>query len=318
MIGEKAGVSGRIGAVTGRTWEPREGDDAPAARPSPLVIAHRGASDLLAEHTLAAYEQAIADGADGLECDVRLTADGVLVCVHDRRIDRTSDGRGVVSAKSYSELAERDFGSWKYADAGAGVGAVAGPRTDAEADADAAAGLLLGPGDLPLRAKSGNVMALEQLLELVVEAPRPIDLAIETKHPVRYGGLVEDRVVSMVRRFGLEHAEPGAPTVRVMSFSEVAVRRMRALAPDIATVMLMDRVPLRSRSGWLPGGARIAGPGIHIVRAHPGYVARVHSAGSQVHVWTVNEPADIDLCIELGVDAIISNRPSAVLRRLGR
>ncbi|MCB0902106.1 MAG: glycerophosphodiester phosphodiesterase, partial [Actinobacteria bacterium] len=77
-----------------------------AWRPSdqPLVVAHRGSSKVHPEHTFAGYEQAIAEGADLLECDVRLTADGHLVCVHDRRIDRTSDGRGVVSAKTLDQL----------------------------------------------------------------------------------------------------------------------------------------------------------------------------------------------------------------------
>src|SRR5438309_8119165 len=79
---------------------------------APQVVAHRGASEVEAEHTLAAYRRAIDDGADGLECDVRLTRDGVLVCVHDRRIDRTSSGRGVVSTLELADLAELDFGSW--------------------------------------------------------------------------------------------------------------------------------------------------------------------------------------------------------------
>src|SRR4051794_21685949 len=61
------------------------------------VVAHRGSSDDAPEHTLSAYNRAIEDGADALECDVRLTRDGHLVCVHDRRIDRTSNGRGIVS-----------------------------------------------------------------------------------------------------------------------------------------------------------------------------------------------------------------------------
>ena len=61
------------------------------------VVAHRGSSEDSPEHTLEAYKRAIAEGADALECDVRLTRDGHLVCVHDRRIDRTSTGRGVVS-----------------------------------------------------------------------------------------------------------------------------------------------------------------------------------------------------------------------------
>ena len=55
-------------------------------RRGPLVVAHRGASASRPEHTLAAYELALAEGADGLECDVRLTRDGHLVCVHDRRV----------------------------------------------------------------------------------------------------------------------------------------------------------------------------------------------------------------------------------------
>ena len=76
------------------------------------VVAHRGSSADVPEHTLAAYEQAVADGADALECDVRLTADGHLVCVHDRRIDRTSDGRGIVSTMTLSDLDGLDFGAW--------------------------------------------------------------------------------------------------------------------------------------------------------------------------------------------------------------
>jgi glycerophosphoryl diester phosphodiesterase len=84
------------------------------ARQHPIqVVAHRGASEEAPEHTLAAYKKAIEDGADALECDVRLTADGHLVCVHDRRVNRTSNGRGAVSALELAELAALDFGSWK-------------------------------------------------------------------------------------------------------------------------------------------------------------------------------------------------------------
>src|SRR5919202_512348 len=85
----------------------------------PLVVAHRGDSAAVAEHALAAYEAAIATGADGLECDVRLTRDGHLVCVHDRRVDRTSNGRGRVSRYTLAELNELDFGSWHPAATGA-------------------------------------------------------------------------------------------------------------------------------------------------------------------------------------------------------
>lgn len=89
------------------------------------VVAHRGASEDAPEHTLAAYRKAIDDGADALECDVRLTADGTLVCVHDRRVNRTSNGRGAVSALELADLRTLDFGSWK---AEPGTGRAAGTR----------------------------------------------------------------------------------------------------------------------------------------------------------------------------------------------
>ncbi|MDP3971507.1 MAG: glycerophosphodiester phosphodiesterase family protein [Candidatus Nanopelagicales bacterium] len=245
------------------------------------MIAHRGSSDEHAEHTAQAYRRAIDDGADGLECDVRLTADGVPVCMHDRRIDRTSDGTGIVSTRTYAELAERDYSSWK--------------STDAEA----------GPG----------LLRLDDLIDIVLAAGRPLELAIETKHPVRYGGLVEERVVALLSRRRL--VGPNSPIrVRMMSFSVTALRRVKAATPGLPTVFLMDRVPVRCRSGWLPAGSRAAGPQLSILRAHPDYVNRVHSAGGEVHAWVVDQPDEIDLCARLGVDVIITNRPKQVRDRL--
>jgi len=72
----------------------------------PLVFAHRGSSAALPEHTLGAYLRALDEGADGLECDVRLTRDGHLVCLHDRRLERTSNGRGLVSSKTLAQRNE--------------------------------------------------------------------------------------------------------------------------------------------------------------------------------------------------------------------
>ena len=265
------------------------------------VVAHRGASAAVPEHTLAAYERALADGADALECDVRLTADGHVVCVHDRRINRTSNGVGVVSTKTLAQLHAVDFGSWKPSDGAALTGA----SLDGEA--------------VVIDESRSRVLTFERLLELVADSGRDVGLAVETKHPTRYAGLVEQRVVDALRRYGF--APPAAEHgghVRVMSFSQLSIRRMQVLAPRVPTVFLMDRVPLRFRDGSLPFDASIAGPSIDIVRAHPRYVARAHAAGHPVHVWTVDDPADVALCVELGVDAIITNRPDEVLRQLGR
>ncbi|MGW6455845.1 glycerophosphodiester phosphodiesterase [Streptomyces sp. NPDC055078] len=258
------------------------------------VVAHRGASQDAPEHTLAAYMKAIDDGADALECDVRLTADGHLVCVHDRRVNRTSNGRGAVSALELADLAALDFGTWK------------GHEDSAESP---------DWGDPSLT----SVLTLERLLELVADSGRRVELAIETKHPTRWAGQVEERLLQLLHRFGLARPVSAEDSpVRIMSFSARSLHRVAAAAPTIPTVYLMQFVSPRLRDGRLPAGARIAGPGIRIVRNHPGYIARLHRAGHHVHVWTVNEPEDVELCVRLGVEAIITNRPRQVLTQLGR
>ncbi|MFH8729776.1 glycerophosphodiester phosphodiesterase [Streptomyces termitum] len=264
------------------------------------VVAHRGASEDAPEHTLAAYVKAIEDGADALECDVRLTADGHLVCVHDRRVDRTSNGRGAVSTLELADLAALDFGAW---------------REFAERENSGE------PGESPDWSDPGytSVLTLERLLELVADAGRRVELAIETKHPTRWAGQVEERLLALLKRFGL-HAPAAAEEspVRIMSFSARSLQRVAAAAPTLPTVSLAQFVTPRLRDGRLPAGARVAGPSIRIVRNHPAVILRLQKAGHPVHVWTVDAPEDVELCLRLGVDAIITNRPKQVLAHLGR
>ncbi|WP_073951709.1 glycerophosphodiester phosphodiesterase, partial [Streptomyces kebangsaanensis] len=263
------------------------------------VVAHRGASEAAPEHTLAAYRKAIEDGADALECDVRLTADGHLVCVHDRRVNRTSNGRGAVSALELADLAALDFGSGRTRAFWRG--------RDEEPDWEVR----------PEDPEDTSVLTLERLLELVADAGRRVELAVETKHPTRWAGQVEERLLTLLKRFGLDApASAEESPVRVMSFSARSLHRVRAASPALPTVYLMQFVSPRLRDGRLPAGVRIAGPSIRIVRNHPAYVERLKRAGHHVHVWTVNDSEDVDLCAGLGVDAIITNRPRAVLHRL--
>ncbi|MEV8126985.1 glycerophosphodiester phosphodiesterase [Streptomyces sp. NPDC085944] len=265
------------------------------------VVAHRGASEEAPEHTLAAYRKAIEDGADALECDVRLTADGHLVCVHDWRVNRTSNGRGAVSALELADLAALDFGArrtrefWRTRD----------EQPDWE--------------HRPEDREETSVLTLERLLQLVADAGRRVELAIETKHPTRWAGQVEERLLLLLKRFGLDAPVSAEESpVRVMSFSARSLHRVRAASPTLPTVYLMQFVSPRLRDGRLPAGVRIAGPSMRIVRNHPAYIARLKQAGHRVHVWTVNETSDVDLCAGLGVDAVITNRPRAVLDHLNR
>jgi glycerophosphoryl diester phosphodiesterase len=142
---------------------------------------------------------------------------------------------------------------------------------------------------------------------------------VETKHPTRWAGQVEERLLLLLKRFGLDAPASAAESpVRIMSFSARSLHRVRAASPTLPTVYLMQFVSPRLRDGRLPPGVGVAGPSIRIVRNHPAYVERLKQAGYPVHVWTVNNPGDVDVCTGLGVDAIITNRPRAVLDRLGR
>lgn len=257
-------------------------------RVRPLVIAHRGSSAAMAEHTVGAYRLAIREGADALECDVRLTADGELVCLHDRTLERTGGSPGIVSTMTLAQLRAVDWGSWKHAG-------------DPERDPD-----------------SGSLLTLRELVELALGAGREIGLAVETKHPSRSGGRVEHEVARLLGEYGLTGPRgPHDVWVRMMSFSLLAVRRMAGLCPGLPLVLLVGSpLPPPYRGGFLPAGVGTAGLDRVIIRDHPEIVAAHHAAGHEVFVWTVDDDEDIRRCIDLGVDAIISNRPSAVLDSL--
>lgn len=277
-------------------------DDRPTQTPlrqrrRPLVIAHRGASDEEPEHTLAAYRKAFAHGADGVECDVRLTADHHLVCVHDRRVNRTSNGAGAVSTLELARLEELDWASWKFR---------AGAADDSEA-----------PESDPER---GHLLTLRRLLDTLVGTGQEVVTLIETKHPTRHGADVEHALVQVLRSFDLAGGdEPGRPKVRVMSFSRRALQRVHKVAPQVPLVYLVEAgVPAMTWDGNLPKGIGAVGLDVRIVRRRPRMVQQFRRRGNQVYVWTVDEQDDVDRCLDLGVDVIITNRPAKVIARVAR
>lgn len=257
----------------------------------PRVVAHRGASAEVAEHTLAAYLLALEQGADGVECDVRMTRDGHLVCIHDSRIDRTSTGRGPVSAYDLATLAGYDFG-------------VRSDELDASAASDA-------------QRPHVGVLTLAQLLGLLADWPDPVQLFIETKHPAPQRGLIESTLVALLAEHGLTDpkSRQDSPVV-IMSFSAKALRRVREAAPKLPTVALLPTLS-GIRSGKLPPWADIAGPRFGALRADPGFVLRAAAHGHPTYCWTVDEPAEVALCAELGVTYLATNCPAAVRRQLG-
>lgn len=242
----------------------------------PAVVAHRGASGEQAEHTLAAYELALAQGADGLECDVRLTADHHLVCIHDRTVERTSNGTGAVSEMTLAELRDLDFGSWHHGEPAA-------------------------------------VLTLAELLTLTLDWRRPVRLFIETKHPVRFGSMVETLLLEELQRFSVA-SPPSADHSRavVISFSSAGVWRIRRNAPLLPTILLGDTARVLGGSAATAVGATGIGPSVQTLRTHPELVDRAAASGRVTYCWTVDDKDDMELCAELGVRWLATNYPARV------
>lgn len=246
----------------------------------PYVVAHRGASAARPEHTLAAYDLALKEGADGVECDVRLTRDGHLVCVHDRRLDRTSTGAGLVSTMTLAELSELEYGAWHDS-----------WREDGT------------HGDTSL-------LTLDALVSLVLDWRRPVKLFIETKHPVRYGSLVETKLLALLQRYGI--AAPASADLSravVMSFSAAAVWRVRRAAPLLPTVLLGRTARYLSSGAATAVGATAVGPSLLTLRESPQLADRAIAQGRAVYCWNVDEYDDIDFCRDVGVAWLATHHP---------
>ncbi|MBX7443955.1 MULTISPECIES: glycerophosphodiester phosphodiesterase family protein [unclassified Arthrobacter] len=281
----------------------------------PLVFAHRGASGAFAEHTRAAYLQALADGADGVECDVHLTRDQHVVLLHDANLDRTSDGTGPVADRTLHELRQLDFSSWK------------GVRIPEE-----------------YGARSDQFLTLSELLDILRGAGRPVRLAVELKHPSPYQLKLEDRVLEVLRSEGWDPESSTVDNVAVtfMSFSPDSVRHLLHSVPPQFICQLVDDLTIHEIRGGLglgpiAGGAvtnlmkaaqlegeqilddglvGMAGPGIDYVRERPHTVRRWLDSGRRFRVWTVDSEEDVALCRDLGIQEITSNVPARVLDQL--
>lgn len=286
-----------------------------SASTRPLVYAHRGASAAFAEHTRAAYLRAIAEGADGVECDVHLSRDQHVVLLHDANLDRTSDGTGPVADRTLDELRLLDFSSWK----GARIPLEYGGRFD-------------------------QLLTLPEMLDILRAAGREIGLAIELKHPSPYLLQLEDRVLEVLVSEGWDPrtSKVDNVTVSFMSFSPDAVKHLLTAVPaeficQLVDDITVDEVREELGLGAITGGAvanvmraaqvegerilndcevRLAGPGIDYVRQHARAVHRWLESGRRFRVWTVDSEQDVQLCRELGIHEITTNRPAQVLAQL--
>lgn len=241
-----------------------------------LVFAHRGARERAPENTLPAFEEAAILGADGIELDVQLSADGALVVIHDFTLERTTNGTGRVAEKTLAELRTLDAGAWF---------------------APQFAATRIPTLDEVLEAVKGRLLVNIEL--------KTFSLTDQTTR-LR----LAQSVLECIRKHGMERQ------VLISSFNPLALRVMRQLTPQIAIGYLYaPDLPLPLAKGWLarPLIGRHEARHPHFSMVDEAYMRWARRHGYRVNVWTVNDPADIQRMCALGVDMIISDRPDVAL-----
>jgi len=265
--------------------------------PTPCAIGHRGAAGELPENTLSSFERALARGAAILETDLRLSSDGVPVLFHDASLDRITESGGPLAAFSYADLRRLDA-AYHFR-----------PR-----DGRPAPG-----GSPPLRGRGIRIPSLEEALNTFGAARFNVELKdpnpalaqatlaaigrLRCSERVLLTAEATDHMATLREAVAQKELDVaiGACVGDVVGFLDSlgtdtspprVVRGGHALGP------MALQVPLRTPKGPLVDAA---------------FVQHAHAHGLAVHVWTINDPAEIDALLDLGVDGVISDFPGRVI-----
>jgi glycerophosphoryl diester phosphodiesterase len=244
----------------------------------PLLIAHRGASYKAPENTLPSFLLAWEEEADGIETDIHLTRDGRLACIHDADTHRITGTKHVVAESTLADLQALDAGSWK------------GPEWT-----------------------GARIPALEEVLATVplgkfayIEikcAPSAVPVLEAVLHGCDFP---HDQTVLM--SFDAETAsrcKQTLPQCKVLWLAHVQEN------PDTGRPEPQPKTILDILSDTHADGAGLRG-------ATPEIAAALHQAGRELHVWTVNDPAQLPALLAMGVSAITTDHPAALREALNR
>lgn len=259
------------GATDGETVDGHRDDQ-------PRNIAHGGAQGHAPANTLPAFERALSLGADVLEMDLQLSADGRLVVFHDAAVDDRTDGAGAVADLTVAELKRLDAGYHWH---------------DAE-------------GATPFRGEGVEIPTFEEVLRRFPDTPLVVEMKTDA------GLRIVDALARAVDRHGL------AGRVTVASFDHDYLRAFRRRHPAVPTTMGEAEVRRFVRLGLLgldrwaaPPGAVLQVPEVHegtrVVT--PGVVAAAERHGTAVHVWTVNDKTAMHRLLNTGVHGVITDYP---------
>ena len=225
------------------------------------IWAHRGASADAPENTLAAFQRAYELGADGVELDVQLTADGRVVCLHDETLDRTTSGSGPLARHTLDEVRELD-------------------------------------------ASYGNLAFATEL------GPTGMTVNVELKNSVEpYPGL-EQAVLALVEEAGM------ADRVVYSTFNHISATALARSSQPSRVGLLFEDVLAEPWHYADHLGVRALNPNWKYVSYAPETIARCHDLGLAVNVWTVDDATVARTMVDLGADALITNRPDLIRRAL--
>ncbi len=270
-----------------------------------LAFAHQGGAREGPSSTMFALARAVAHGADALELDVHRSADGHLVVCHDPTVDRTSDGTGRIADLTLEQLQALDNAHWWRP----------GEVADHEAD----------PADLPLRGRAPGDRSLgvatlaevmvafpDVLLNLDIKqtAPDVVPYEAQLAEELAAAGRTDDVIVASFIDASLDAFRAAGTAIGTSCGPREVVALAQALAngepvPDAVRQHVAIQVP-----------PRFAGTDVVTAAA----VHATHDAGLAVHVWTIDDEPEMRRLIDLGVDGVMTDRPSAlvpVLEELG-
>ncbi len=253
--------------------------------PTPIVIGHRGCAGEAPENTLAAFEAGLAAGAAILESDVHLTRDGEPVLIHDDAVDRVSGASGRIASLTLEELQRLDAGHRFSPDGGT-------------SHPFRGRGLCIPTLREALEAFPGARFNLELKEDLPEIVERTVDVVTESKRDaLTLLTAAEDELMRRLRN--------------------VLERRAPAIAQGACAADVLDFVSsARDGSAPRPGPVALQIPaefGGSPLATHE-LIEHAHIHGVQVHVWTINEPAEMTRLLDLGVDGIVTDHPGRLAR----
>lgn len=235
--------------------------------PRHTLFGHRGASAHAPENTLAAFRLALEHGADAIELDAKLSADGFVVVIHDQTVDRTTNGHGKVNELTLNELKKLDAGSYF---------------------------------DVAFRGEP-----LPTLEDVLTAVGRHTYINVELTNYASPLDSLPEKVAELVRRHEL------VSRVMFSSFNPVALRRVHKALPEtpIGLLAFPRRAGALARS-WA-GRMLVPQQALHpeLGDVTERLVAYAHNTRRRIHVYTVNDPADIRRLFAMGVDGVFTDDP---------